>query len=261
MVIFGPSGCGDEFIEDGHKGILEVPQWLKNKGLDAYEYSFGHGYQMSTDKARQAGEVFKDFDIKLSLHAPFYINFANPSDEMYQKTQGYIYTGINFLRAFNADRLIFHPASCGKQTREEAIKLTTERFKDTFDKMESEGLLDGLLMCPETMGKTMQIGTYKEIVDLCTLHEKLIPTLDFGHINCILQGKLDLAEYRKILDYMFEKLGDEKAKMVHIHFSKNTTYALKTHLHHNTSAPNPHTFLSLPLSTSDFPLFVDAYPH
>ncbi|MBQ8792596.1 MAG: hypothetical protein IJZ62_03165 [Clostridia bacterium] len=59
MVLFGPSGCGDEFVEEGHKGILEVPAWIKEKGLDAYEYSFGHGYQMSTEKAKESGDKFK----------------------------------------------------------------------------------------------------------------------------------------------------------------------------------------------------------
>ncbi|MBE7073818.1 MAG: endonuclease IV [Clostridiales bacterium] len=221
MVLFGPSGCGDEFVEEGHKGILEVPAWIKSKGLDAYEYSFGHGYQMTTEKAKEAGLKFKEYDIKLSLHAPFYINFANPDEEMYKKTQGYIHTGIRFLRAFDADRLIFHPASCGKLTREEALNLTSYRFSETFDKMEEDGLLDGILLCPETMGKTMQIGTYQEVVNLCKLNKHLIPTFDFGHINALEGGTLKTKEdYKRILDYSIENIGYEKTNNSHIHFSK-----------------------------------------
>ena len=37
MIKFGPSGCGDEFYEQGHNGINEVPKWLKNYGLDAFD--------------------------------------------------------------------------------------------------------------------------------------------------------------------------------------------------------------------------------
>lgn len=221
MVLFGPSGCGEEFYNEGHKGILEVPAWIKNYGLDAYEYSFGHGYQMSSELARAAGVEFKENDIKLSLHAPFYINFANPSEEMFEKTKGYIYTGIKFLRAFNADRLVFHPASCGKMTREDALKLTNYRFSETFNKMEEEGLLENLLLCPETMGKTMQIGTYKEVIDLCCLNKHLVPTFDFGHINALEQGSLKTKEdFKRILDYSLEKLGYDKTNSSHIHFSK-----------------------------------------
>lgn len=232
MVLFGPSGCGNEFYEQGHKSILEVPEWVKNYGLDAYEYSFGHGYNMSSELANKAGQLFKDHDIKLSLHAPFYINFANPDEIMYQKTQGYIYTGIKFLRAFGADRLIFHPASCGKLKREEALELTYKRFDETFNKMDEEGILDGLLLCPETMGKTMQIGTYSEVVDLCKVNEHLVPTFDFGHINSLEQGSLKTKDdYKRILDYCIEKLGFDRTNNCHIHFSK-IQYGAKGEIKH-----------------------------
>lgn len=232
MVLFGPSGCDNEFYEQGHKSILEVPEWIKEYGLDAYEYSFGHGYQMSTELATKAGEKFKEYNIKLSLHAPFYINFANPDDVMYQKTQGYIYTGIKFLKAFGADRLVFHPASCGKLKRDEALSLTQLRFKETFDKMESEGILNGILLCPETMGKTMQIGTYKEVIDLCKTNSHLVPTFDFGHINALEQGSLKTKDdYKKIFDYCIDKLGFERTSNCHIHFSK-IQYGAKGEIKH-----------------------------
>ena len=221
MVVFGSSGCGDEFYNEGFKSILDVPKWIKNYDLDAYEYSFGHGYQMSSELAKKAGELFKAEGVKLSLHAPFYISFANPNEEMYQKTQGYIYTGIKFLKAFGADKLVFHSASCGKLTREEAISLTTMRFNQFFEKLESENLLDGIYLCPETMGKTMQIGTYKEVVELCKISKHLTPTFDFGHINCIENGSLKTKEdFKRIIDYSIENLGFEKINNCHIHFSK-----------------------------------------
>ncbi len=221
MVKFGPSGCGEEFYNEGNKTILQVPAWIKNRGLDAYEYSFGHGYQMSSALASKAGELFNQLNIALSLHAPFYINFANPDEEMYQKTKGYIYTGVKFMRAFGADKLVFHSASCGKMTRAEALKLTTYRFSETFNQMEEENLLEGLYLCPETMGKSMQIGTYNEVVDLCLTNSHLVPTFDFGHINSIMQGKLITKDdYKKILDYSIEKLGYERTNNSHIHFSK-----------------------------------------
>lgn len=232
MVLFGPSGCGNEFYDAGFKGILDVPQWIKNYGLDAYEYSFGHGYQMNSALASQAGELFEENGIKLSLHAPFYINFGNPDAEMFEKTKGYINTGIKFLRAFKADRLIFHAASCGKLSREECLKLTHDRFIETFDKMEEEGLLEGIYLCPETMGKTMQIGTYEEIINLCTLNKHLVPTFDFGHINALEQGSLKSKDdFKRVLDFSLDKLGYNKTNNSHIHFSK-IQYGAKGEIKH-----------------------------
>lgn len=232
-VLFGPSGNSESFFNEGHSATLESPAWVKAKGLDLFEYSFGQGYRMSSDTAVKIGNEFKKEGIELSVHAPYFINFANPDDEMFSKTIGYISTGIKFLKNLQAKRLIFHPASCGKQTREDAVKLMMERFKEVMPIFENE-LDDGMFLCPETMGKLMQIGTYKEVIDLCTISSKLIPTFDFGHINALTQGSLKSADdYKRIFDYCFEKLGEERTKNAHIHFSK-IQYGSKGEIRHLT---------------------------
>ena len=99
--------------------------------------------------------------------------------------------------------------------------MTTESFKETFDQLEKEGLLENIFLCPETMGKSMQIGTYKEVVNLCTINKHLVPTFDFGHINALEQGSLKTKEdFKKVIDYSIEKLGFERTNNAHVHFSK-----------------------------------------
>ena len=90
-----------------------------------------------------------------------------------------------------------------------------------IERIDFENEFSGIYLCPETMGKPMQIGSYKEIIDLCTLHQNFVPTFDFGHINAITHGGLQTEEdYLKIFNYSIEKLGHEKTKHCHIHFSK-----------------------------------------
>ena len=234
-VLFGPSGNSESFFSDGHSSTIEAPAWVKSKGLELFEYSFGQGYRMSSDTAVKIGNEFKKEGIELSVHAPYFINFANPDDEMYAKTIGYITTGIKFLKNLQAKRLIFHPASCGKLTRDEAVGLMMKRFKEILPTFEKE-LGEELYLCPETMGKTMQIGTYKEIIDLCALSNRLLPTFDFGHINSLTQGSLKSADdYKRIFDYAFEKLGEERTKIAHVHFSK-IQYGAKGEIKHLTFA-------------------------
>ncbi len=231
-VLFGPAGNSLSFYEEGFKSSYDTPKWLKNRGLDLFEYSFGQGYRMTTETALKLGEEFKKEGIVLSLHAPYFINFANPDEEMFTKSIGYINTGIKFMKSLQADRMVFHPASCGKQTREEAVSLMTNRLKEIMPTFEEE--LGDKYLCPETMGKVMQIGTYKEIIDLCTISKKLIPTFDFGHINALTQGSLKSAEdYKRIFDYSFEKLGEERTKNAHIHFSR-IQYGAKGEIRHLT---------------------------
>ena len=169
MAKFGPAGNCESFYANGHKSTMEAPNWVKSNGLDIFEYSFGKGYMLSSETAKAIGHKFKEEKIQLSLHAPYFINFANPSEEMYEKTKGYIRNGIKYLRLMNADRLIFHPGSCGKAEREEAFTLTKQRLESLMGELEKEGLLDGIWICPETMGKMMQLGTVEEILELCKL--------------------------------------------------------------------------------------------
>lgn len=239
-VLFGPAGNSLAFYEEGHKSTLEAPEWLSKQGkeyfaggLELFEYSFGQGYRMNMEKAEEIGKVFKEKGIEMSVHAPYFINFANSDPLMYEKSLGYIKTGIKFMKAFGAKRMVFHSGSCGKMPREEAIALMTERFKEFMPEIEKE-LDDDMYICPETMGKTLQIGTYKEIIDLCTISPKLLPTFDFGHINALTQGTLKTAEdFQKIIDYSFEKLGEFRTKNAHVHFSK-IQYGDKGEIRHLT---------------------------
>ncbi len=221
MIRFGPSGNSQEFYDEGLKNTLQAPKWLHEKGLNAFEYSFGKGYVMSEDTAIKIGNEFKKYDICLSLHAPYFINFANPSEEMFEKTIGYIKNGIKFCKLMQADRLIFHPASCGKMKREEAFELTKTRLSQLCKQLDSENLLEGIYLCPETMGKSMQIGRVEEILELCELDEHLLPTFDFGHINCYMQGGLKNCEdFENIIKLCREKLGEKRGNEFHVHFSK-----------------------------------------
>ena len=221
MTKFGPAGNCESFYASGHKSTMEAPNWVKSNGLDIFEYSFGKGYMLSSETAKAIGQKFKEEKIGLSLHAPYFINFANPSEEMYEKTKGYIRNGIKYLRLMNADRLIFHPGSCGKAEREEAFTLTKQRLGSLMGELEKEGLLDGIWICPETMGKMMQLGTVEEILELCKLNEHLLPTFDFGHINSRTGGTLKTKEdFKAIFEQSINAIGFERTKKCHIHFSK-----------------------------------------
>lgn len=235
MIKFGPSGNCATFYEQGHKRSVEAPKWLNSIGLNAYEYSFGRGITLNDDTAIEIGNEAKKYNVEVSVHAPYYINFANPSDEMVEKSYMYVINSLEKLKLLGGNRLVVHPASCGKMERSEAIDLTKKRLQVLKERLEMLGY-DNFLICLETMGKPAQIGTYKEIIDFCKISPNFIPTLDFGHINALTHGSLKSEEdFREIIDYMFKELGEEKAKKVHIHFSK-IEYGEKGEIRHLTLA-------------------------
>ena len=233
MIKFGPAGNCKTFYEDGFKRTIEAPAWLQSKGLDAYEYSFGKGFTLPDDTAVAIGNEMKKYGIAISVHAPYYINFATPLDENAEKSYNYVLESLRKLRLLGGNRLVVHPASQGKMTREEAVSLCKKRLEILKSRIIEAGY-DDMYICLETMGKSAQIGTYEEILDFCTIYDKYIPTFDFGHINAITQGSLKTKDdYRKIIDRSIEVIGREKTEIAHIHFSK-IEYSTKGEVKHLT---------------------------
>ena len=132
-------------------------------------------------------------------------------------------------------RIVFHPAAQGKDAREIAVSRAEDRLKVLRDYIYLNNLQD-MMFCPETMGKLAQIGTPEEIIRFCLVDEVYTPCIDFGHVNAREQGSLKTAsDYRALLEMFLEKLGYERMKHFHVHFSK-IMYGAKGEIKHLTFA-------------------------
>lgn len=233
MIKFGPSGNSEAFTLAGLVHTEDSAKWVADLGLNAFEYSFGRGVRITTEKANKIGEKMREYGIEISGHAPYYINFANPDDEMAEKSYGYVLDSARAVRDFGGKRVIIHPATQGKMERSEAVALTIERLKKLRDYIYLNGYQD-MLFCLETMGKHAQIGTTEEIVEFCKVDKIYLPCIDFGHVNAREGGSLKRVEdFDKILDLMINELGYERVKHFHVHFSK-IMYSSKGEIKHLT---------------------------
>ena len=233
MIKFGPSGNCESFYAEGYTHTEEAAAFVKNRGLDCFEYSFGRGVRMSEDKAISIGDAFQNADVEISVHAPYFINFANPDDEMAAKSYGYVLDSAKMVKLMRGKRVVFHPAAQGKMSREDAVALTEDRLKILRDYIYFNNMQD-LIFCPETMGKLAQIGTVEEIVRFCKVDPVFTPCVDFGHINAREQGTLKTVEdYRSRLQYMIDELGFDRMQNFHVHFSK-IMYSAKGEIKHLT---------------------------
>ncbi len=235
MIKFGPSGNSESFYAAGHEHTEESAAFVREYGLDCFEYSFGRGVQMTEKKAASIRRAFEEAEVEISVHAPYYINFANPDEEMAAKSCGYVLESARAARAMGGRRIVFHPAAQGKDARSAAVARTADRLKVLRDAIYESGLED-MIYCPETMGKIAQIGTVEEITAFCEIDPVFTPCVDFGHVNAREQGSLKTArDYRDRLEYMLERLGYARMKHFHVHFSK-IQYGAKGELKHLTFA-------------------------
>ncbi len=231
MIKFGPSGFCEEFAET-HKSTEDMPKWLKEHNLSCYEVSFTNGVRLSFETAEKYGKLFKDAEIEVSVHAPYYINFANPDIAMIEKSNGYIIESLKRMEKLGSKKLVFHPGTQMKMSREEAFDNTYNNIKNLISILDEQGFKD-FYLCPETMGKHGQIGTVEEIAKICTIDERIIPTIDFGHVNSFNGGSLKTeADFEAVFE-VFKKYLGERFKNVHIHFSK-IEYGKKGEIRHLT---------------------------
>jgi len=218
---FGPSGNSESFYADGNKSTEQAAEWLSKKGLNAFEYSFGRGTKMSDEKAEKIRQKMSQFDIEISAHAPYYINFANPDDSMIEKSFMYVINTAEKVRRMGGNRIVFHPASMGKETdRKAVVSRTADNIKRLVDRIYNTGN-DDLIFCPETMGKINQIGDFYEVAEFCKIDKIFVPTVDFGHQNARTLGGLKTEEdYEQIINCFIDAIGIERTRLMHIHFSK-----------------------------------------
>ena len=233
MIKFGPSGNSIAFSEAGLKHSEQSAEWVKNLGLNCFEYSFGRGVNLSDEKALSIAQAFNKAGVEISVPAPYYINFANPEEENAKKSYAYVLDSALKCKVMGGKRIVFHPASQGKLERRQAVDLTLERLKTLKELIYEKGL-DDMIFCPETMGKLGQIGTIEEITEFCKIDKVFVPAVDFGHVNARENGSLNSVEdYQNRLQYMIDELGYEKMKHFHVHFSK-IEYSVKGEVRHLT---------------------------
>ena len=217
---FGPAGNSQSFSDMKYKGTLQVPEYIEKMGLDAYEYQCGRGVNIGEDKAKEFGILSKNKGITLSLHAPYYISMSSVEEEKRDNSINYILASAKAVNAMGGNRIIVHTGSCGKISREYALELAIDTMKKAINALDNEGL-GNIRICPETMGKINQLGTLEEVMALCKLDERLLPCIDFGHINARTLGGIKTKEdYAKILDTIENDLGASRLREFHSHFSK-----------------------------------------
>ena len=215
---FGPAGNGNDFYAAGLKSTAQAPAWLKEYGLDAYEYQCGQGVRGSDEAFAKIGDAARESGIQLSLHAPYFISLSGIEEEKRLKSIDYIRQSVHAAEVMGAGIIVIHTGSASKISRSDAVELAKDTMYKALEALPDTKVAFGL----ETMGKLNQLGTLEEVVDICKIDKRLRPVVDFGHLNARNIGSLFVTpdDYKRVFDYIGENLGGEYAQNLHCHFSK-----------------------------------------
>ncbi len=219
MIRFGPAGNSESFYAQGYQSSWQAPAWLESMGLTAYEYSFGRGVSLSDETAKKIAAQADRHGVAVSVHAPYFINLANPDPEKREASFRYITESARLVKLLGGDRAVVHVGAVMKLTRAEAIANCRAGLAEAYRRLDDLGLGD-VRLCPETMGRPSQIGNLQETLAFCQADARLIPCVDFAHLHALGGGALQRPEdFDAVLDAVEREIGPERAKAIHIHFS------------------------------------------
>ena len=260
MTRFGPAGNGALFASEGYKKTEQVPAFLQKHGLTAFEYQCGRGVRYNAETAAVLREQSQVADIRISVHAPYFISLASADAAKRDNSLQYIYQSARAVTDMGGDRIVVHPGGlCGLE-RPQATELACQTLLRAQRYLDEQGLSQ-VHICPETMGKINQLGDLDEVLQMCLCDERFLPCIDFGHLNCRTLGAIRTQEdYAVILDRIQQQLGNERAARMHVHFSK-IAYTRGGESHHLTFedtvfGPDPKPLLQLIAQRGWTPTFI-----
>jgi deoxyribonuclease-4 len=213
-LLFGTAGVPQSSADASTLTALDHIQAL---GLDGLEIEFVQGVKMGRDTAEKIRKKAKALGLRLSAHAPYYINFNSENRGVRLQSQERLLSTARIGAACGAESIVFHAGFYGKDAPEKAYASVRSGLEGVMSIIRSERL--PVIVRIETMGKRSQFGTLDEVLLLCRDVGGLRPCLDFSHIHAR-EGRVNsYPEFHRVLSKVARKLGPPALKNVHIHIA------------------------------------------
>jgi deoxyribonuclease-4 len=218
---FGPAGVPPLFRALGAK-LQDVPQLLREEGLDAFEYEavrWGKKPQILQEDAQSLGSEAKKNDVLLSMHGSYFINLLG-TKEIVEASKRCLIACATAAQWMGAYVVVFHLGFYGELLRGEALKRAAEALRDTVSAMKSLGITQ-VKLGPETMGRHAQFGSLDEILAICEQVEQTQLVIDWSHVHARGLGRFKrVDDFRVAVEQIEKRLGTRAVRDMHCHFTK-----------------------------------------
>ncbi len=238
---FGTAGVPNSSKDRSTIGGIRT---IRELGLDAMEVQFVRGVKMGVEMAKKVKEVAEGLDVKLSVHAPYYINI-NAEGKKLEDSIERLRKTIEVGGVFAKD-IVFHPGYYLKFTKE----TTYRRIRDNLSKVLDFARERDVMLRPETTGKPTQFGDLEETLNLCQ-ELGILPCIDFAHLHARYRAFNSYEEFCEILSSVERYLGKEALKRMHMHVS-GIEYGLKGEKRHLNLKHSDFKFEELLRALKDF---------
>ncbi len=233
QMIFGVAG-----VPTNYKGkFKDLFSWLREIGLNAYEIQCVYGFKVSDVNK----EIIKKESetINFSIHAPYYINLGSKNAPVVERSKSNMKEGIELAKSIGVNRIIFHPGG-GHDNTEEGRKIAISQLIDAINEFTHEINMGNVRLYPEIGGKTANLGSLDEIIEICKRCEFCYPCIDIAHLHAREVGSIVDKNALKVRLEKLKTALPEKFKYVHFH-AYTINYGEKgeiNHLVHGENMPN-----------------------
>ncbi len=191
---------------------------LLERGYTACEIDFESGFWMDYPFAERLGELAREHDIALSVHAPLFgfMGHLEASGRKFSSAVGALDRSAGIAAACGAELVVFHPGFLLGRSREDALDAVVEQLGTLRERL--EGKDRAVTFGVEVMGRVRDLGSLDDVVEISKRTTWVRPVLDFAHMHATSDGAYLVAEpFTKALQAVDEVL--ESGAPFHIHFS------------------------------------------
>ncbi len=218
-------------------------------GLGCMELEFVKGVRMSEAGARLVAEAAAREGVKLSAHAPYFLNFNAHEPEKIRASQGRLLQTARIASLCGVGSVVFHAAFYLGDLPETAYNATKKYLEETLNQLKRENNL--VWIRPEVMGKGTQFGTVEEIINLCIELEGLAPCIDFAHWHARTGAFNSYPEFASMLTQIKERLGRAALDDMHIHVA-GIAYGKKGEIKHLNLKESDFQYVELLKALKDY---------
>ena len=190
---------------------------ISELGLGSMEMEFVQGVRMSQAVADRVAEVASQTGIRLSAHAPYYINLNAKEPTKIAASQERILQTARIAARCGAESIVFHAAFYLGNSPEATYAAVKKHLAPVLDQLKNER--NRVWVRPEIMGKSSQFGTIEEVLNLSAELDGVMPAIDFSHWHARDGRANSYPEFTAILARVKERLGDIALANMHIHLS------------------------------------------
>jgi len=190
---------------------------LLERGYTACEIDFEGKFWMDYPWAERFGEVAREADIALSVHAPIAGFMGHVErDKKQRMAVGMLDHSAGVAVACGAEVVVFHPGFLLGRERADAIDSVVEQLAELRERLEGKGR--AVPFGVEVMGRVRELGTADDVIEISRRLGWVRPVLDFAHMHATSDGGFtEVGPFAEVLAAADEVL--EEGAPFHIHFS------------------------------------------